>query len=190
MARVKIISENDYGEIADCLRGGGIVVLRSDTIYGIVASADNEKACDTIFAIKQRDSDKACIVLIADPAQMWDQASREAYQTMRAQIHDDYPASYILPIADQTPAWIHHGKQDVAFRVPLTKPWLVELLRASGPIIAPSANLQGDEPARNIDEAIASFGSAVDLYVDGGEVTSSEPSHLYRLNSGELERLR
>lgn len=189
---MKIISEseNNYAQAGECLRSGGIVVLRSDTIYGIVASANDEKACDTIFAIKQRDADKACIVLIADPAQMWDEVSRQAYQKMQAEVDDNYPTSYIIPIGEQTPTWIHHGKQDVAFRIPKTKPWLIELLKRSGPIIAPSANLQGNEPARNINEAVEYFGSAVDLYVDGGEVSSSEPSHLYRLNNGELERLR
>lgn len=187
---MKIISENDYGQIADCLLAGGIVVLRTDTIYGIVASASNEKACDTVFAIKQRDADKACIVLVADEAQVWDEVSATAKRMMRSQVPDTYPSSLIVPIADKTPAWIHHGKQDVAFRIPSTKPWLIEMLRRSGPIIAPSANLQGHEPAKNIDEAIAYFGSAVDLYVDGGEVTSSEPSHLYCLNNGQVERLR
>lgn len=187
---MKIISENDYGQVAECLLAGGIVVLRTDTIYGIVASAANEKACDTVFAIKQRDADKACIVLIADTMQAWDGTSRVALADMHTKTSDDFPTSLIVPVADNTPAWIHHGNQDVAFRVPVTKPWLIEMLRMSGPVIAPSANLQGHEPAKNIDEAITYFGSAVDLYVDGGEVSASEPSHLYRLNDGELERLR
>lgn len=187
---MKIISENDYGQVADCLLAGGIVVLRTDTIYGIVACAANEKACDTVFAIKQRDVDKACIVLVADETQVWDETSRQSLAILRAKVPEDFPTSLIVPVADETPAWIHHGKQDVAFRMPSTKPWLVEMLRQSGPVIAPSANLQGYEPARNIHEAFEYFGSAVDLYVDGGEVTSSEPSHLYRLNNGGVERLR
>jgi L-threonylcarbamoyladenylate synthase len=187
---VKIVTEQDINEIAATLKSGGIVVLRTDTIYGIVASANNEKACDTVFAIKQRDADKACIVLVADETQVWDEASASAKRMIRSQVPDTYPSSLIVPIADKTPTWIHHGKQDVAFRIPSTKPWLVELLHQTGPIIAPSANLQGQAPANSIEEAIAYFGAAVDLYVDGGEVVSAEPSHLYRLNNGQVERLR
>jgi L-threonylcarbamoyladenylate synthase len=187
---VKKVSEQDINEITSVLNSGGIVVLRTDTIYGVVACADDKKACDTIFAVKQRDASKACIVLVADPSQVWDQVSTEALNAMRERTDDNYPTSLIVPIADRTPAWIHHGNQDVAFRIPHTKPWLINVLQATGPLIAPSANLQGYEPAQNIDEAFEYFGSAVDLYVDGGQVESSEPSHLYRLNDGQMERLR
>ena len=45
-------------------------------------------------------------------------------------------------------------------------------LEQTGPLIAPSANLQGQPPAKNIQEAYEYFGDAVDLYVDGGTVES------------------
>lgn len=187
---MKKVSETDHAAIASALKSGGIVVLRTDTIYGIVTRAESRKNCDTIFAMKQRDADKSCIVLIANDAQMWDAVSRDAYQSAKGIVSDAYPTSLIVPIGIQTPPWIHHGKQDVAFRIPTTKPWLIKVLEETGPIIAPSANLQSEPPATNIDEAYAYFGNAVDLYVDGGTVTDSEPSHIYRLTSGAPERLR
>lgn len=187
---MKIVNESDITEIANSLNSGGIVVLRTDTIYGVVTRANDEKACDTIFAIKQRNTDKACIVLLADGDQMWDAASGEAFNAIQKKIDDPVPSSLIVPIGERTPAWIHHGNQDVAFRMPHTKPWLIELLKQTGPLIAPSANLQGEPPARSIHEAMNYFGSAVDVYVDGGEVEVDEPSHLYRLNQDKIERLR
>ena len=186
-------TETDYATIATVLRNGGIVVLRTDTIYGIVTRADNHRNCDTIFAMKQRDADKSCIILIANDVQMWDGISREAYQTAREALDDTYPSSVIVPIGDQTPVWLVHHDQhqdDVAFRVPQTTPWLMKVLARTGPLIAPSANLQGRPPARNIQEAYEYFGDAVDLYVDGGTVETAEPSHLYRVRDGQAERLR
>lgn len=187
---MKKVTQDDHATIASTLRAGGIVVMRTDTIYGITASADNQQACDRIFEIKSRDADKACIVLIADDRQMWDTVSRTVYGHIADKLNDAYPTSLIVPVGGFTPRWIHHIDQTVAFRVPRTVPWLMEVLRESGPIIAPSANPQGAEPARNIDEAMAYFGDKVDLYVDGGTVEAAEPSHVYRYNGTEFERLR
>lgn len=186
-------NEDSFAAIVDVLKSGGIVVLRTDTIYGIVTCADNRKNSDTIFAMKQRDADKSCIVLIASDEQMWDDVSRDAYQAAKRVLSDAYPTSVIVPIGDRTPSWLVHHDQhqdDIAFRIPVTTPWLVEVLKQTGPLIAPSANLQGQPTATTIDEAYEYFGDAVDLYVDGGTVESAEPSHLYRVHNGIAERLR
>lgn len=183
-------TESDYASIAAALRVGGLVVLRTDTIYGVVASANNQKACEKVYALKGRDGDKACIVLVAGESHMWDDISRRAYAQALPRLDDQYPTSVIVSIGAQTPAWIHRGKDSVAFRIPSTKPWLIELLKQTGPLIAPSANPQGLEPAKDIGEAIDYFGEAVAVYVDGGAVESNEPSHLYRVDGENVERLR
>lgn len=69
---------------------------------------------------------------------------------------------------------------------------LRELLRQTGPLIAPSANPEGAPPARTISEAEAYFGDGVDIYVDGGEVPLDiNPSRLLRLHKdGSKEWLR
>lgn len=187
---MKKVTQNDRAIIASTLRAGGVVVLRSDTVYGIVASADDQRACDRVFELKNRNADKACIVLIADDRQMWDGVSRTAYARMLPELDDAYPTSLIVPTGAHTPRWIHHRDQTVAFRIPRNSPWLIDVLRESGPVIAPSANPQGQSPANNIAEAFAYFGDAVDLYVDGGEVETAEASHVYRLTGNGLERLR
>jgi len=183
-------TESDYASIATTLLAGGLAVLRTDTIYGVIASANNQRACEKIYELKGRDGDKACIVLVADESQMWDDASRRAFQRAVPLIDDNYPTSVIVEIGADTPDWIHRGKDSVAFRIPRTAPWLIELLKLTGPLIAPSANPQGLAPATDIDEAIAYFGEAVDAYVDGGEVQSNEPSHLYQVHQDKVERLR
>lgn len=190
---MKTTSTDEVQVIAGALNKGGVVVLRTDTIYGIVTRADNDDNVDRVFALKQRDTDKSCVVLVADETHMWDDVSREAYQAAKQVLDDIYPTSIIVPIGANTPGWLVHYDQhqdDVAVRIPQTTPWLVKVLEQTGPLIAPSANLQGQSPARNIQEAYEYFGDAVDLYVDGGTVGSAEPSHLYRVHDGVAERLR
>ena len=124
---------------------------------------------------------------------MWDSASREAYAAAKAMLDDSYPTSVIVPVEEQTPEWLKHHDEvmdDVAFRIPLTQDWLVNVLKLTGPLVAPSANIQSQPHAANIHEAYKYFGDAVDLYVDGGTVEAAEPSHLYRVRNGRAERLR
>lgn len=190
---MKKADETDVAIVVDALMRGGIVVLRTDTIYGIVTRADNSDNCDRVFALKQRDADKSCIILVADESQMWDKVSCEAYQTAGRILDDTYPTSVIVPVGPRTPVWLVHHDQhqdDVAFRIPSTTPWLMHVLEQTGPLIAPSANLQSQSPAQHIQQAYEYFGAAVDLYVDGGTVESAEPSHLYRVRDGVAERLR
>lgn len=190
---MKIARMHDTEVIADALNKGGVVVLRTDTIYGIVTRADNSENVDRVFALKQRDADKSCIVLIANEAQMWDQVSREAYVAAKKLLDDTYPTSVIVPVGEKTPEWLKHHDEvqdDVAFRIPSTQNWLVDVLKSAGPLIAPSANVQSQPPAANISEAYEYFGDGVDLYVDGGTVEAAEPSHLYRVRDGQAERLR
>lgn len=183
------IPETDILSCAPTLRAGGVVVLRTDTIYGIVARADDQAACRRVYAAKGRDGSKPCIVLVADSTQIWDTVSREAFARGLSTVGDE-PTSVVVPAGDHVPVWLPHEDGSVAFRKP-NKPGLQELLAVTGPLIAPSANPSGEEPAANTEQAEAYFGEAVDVYVDGGEVENPRPSRVVRIDeTGELERIR
>ena len=89
------------------------------------------------------------------------------------------------------PRWLRRANDMLAYRQPQL-PWLQAVLRQTGPLIAPSANLEGQPPARTIAEARAYFGDGVDCYYDGGTVPiDTPPSRLVRvLPGGGVERLR
>ena len=172
------------------LRTSGVAVLRTDTIYGIVACADDEIACQRVYAAKGRDATKPSIVLIANDAQIWDSVSRQAFVRAAETISGEEPTSIVVPSGENTPAWIPHENGTIAFRIP-NKPDLCRLMLATGPLIAPSANPTDSEPASTVEQAEAYFGEAVDLYVDGGEVKDANPSHIVRVNEdGTVERIR
>ena len=186
---MKRISEAESMSIVPVLRSGGVAVLRTDTIYGIVACADDQFACKRVYSAKGRDGAKPCIVLITHDAQIWDSVSRKAF--VEAEAHrGDEPTSVVVPAGENTPPWVPHGDGTIAFRIP-SKPELRRLLLATGPLIAPSANPSGQTPAETIDQAKAYFGEAVDVYVDGGKVTGVRPSHIISVNkAGKVERIR
>jgi len=186
---VKRISEVDSMSIVPILRTGGVAVLRTDTIYGIVACADDQSACERIYRAKGRDGTKPCIVLITNDAQIWDSVSRKAFVEAEMYLGDE-PTSVVVPAGENTPAWIPHENGIIAFRIP-NRPELRRLMLATGPLIAPSANLSGEAPAETVEQAEAYFGDAVDVYVDGGKVEGAKPSHIVTVSkSGKVDRIR
>lgn len=179
-------SVNDT-EITRLLAGGGVGILRTDTLYGLVARADDEAAVQRIYELKGRDDDKSPIVLIDGIDQLYDQPDEKLGELLDSAWPG--PVSIILP-SKYAPTWIRRGNDSVAYRMP-DNPAIRQLVRATGPLIAPSANPQGDVPAMNIDEAQRYFGEEVDFYVDGGVVIDQTPSQLILVGQdGNTTRLR
>lgn len=172
--------------ITTTLKSGGIVVIRTDTIYGIIASASNQNAVEKVYAVKNREADKQCIVLIASPGDVPAHSKTiEKYGQ-----HERLPTSVVVP-ASSEPSWILRGGNSVAYRV-VRNDRLRQIIEAAGPVIAPSANPEGKPTARNIAEAKKYFGEQVDLYVDGGEVPRTvHASQIIRVNTdGSVDHLR
>jgi len=181
------VSATSFDEtIVRLLRAGAIGVLRTDTLYGIVAKADNERAVEHVYAVKQRTPSKSPIVLIASVDQLFDVYD----ETVLFRLNELWPGknSVILP-SGSAPSWIVRDNASVAYRIPDNEA-LRTLLRQTGPLIAPSANPEGEPPALSVEEAKRYFGNEVDFYVDGGVVHDDTPSKLYRLREHDLERLR
>lgn len=187
---MKVITQlTDSGLIAS-LKAGGIAVLRTDTLYGLVASANSESAVQKIYDIKGRNPAKACIVLIADQSQLLPgtQWTRE-YQDIAAKYWPG-PVTIITPVTKEVPNYIRRHQVTVAYRLP-DREDLRTLLRQTGPLIAPSANPEGHTPATTIDQAIDYFGDKVAYYVDGGVCDRATASRIIQLdNTGHEETVR
>jgi len=84
--------------------------------------------------------------------------------------------------------YLHRGTKALAFRMPKDKD-LISLLKATGPLIVPSANLEGKKPARDIKEAQKYFKKEVDFYIDSGTL-KSEPSTIISLINGKIKIIR
>lgn len=181
--------QRDDPALAAELAGGTIGVLKTDTLYGIVASARHQAAVERVYQIRGRTPAKPCIILIADTDQLLTPAPVSARHVLAE--HWPGPVSIILPVEKSVPEWLHRGSGSLAYRVPADEE-LRRLLGRTGPLIAPSANPEGRPPARNIEEAKNYFGDGVDFYVDSGSVPEDmPPSQLLRVGpDGSTEKLR
>jgi len=183
---MKKFTERHIPEVAHLLVKGGIGVIKTDTLYGIVASATDENAVERVYAVRKRDSHKPVILLIADHTQVFD--GPQGKLATFAGEHWPGAVSIIIP-SPSAPLYLTRGGNTLAYRVPADTE-LRRLLYLTGPLIAPSANLQGEPPARTIDQAEAYFGDAVDFYVDSGEVGDVSPSQLWHFHNEAMQQLR
>lgn len=174
-------------DLADRIKKGAVGVIPTDTIYGIVASALDENAVDKVYSLKLRDPDKPFIILLGSPADM-EKFGVAAEAIVKANSYWPGATSLIVPVKGEQWRYLHRGTYSLAFRVP-ELPWLRKLLQASGAIVAPSANPEGQVPAKNINEAREYFGSEADFYLDGGDL-GGEASKIISLLGDRPVRLR
>ncbi len=168
---------------------GKIAVIPTDTIYGIVSVAFNKDTVEKIYKLRKRNPTKPFIILISSLKDLkhFGIVLTQKQKDLLQKIWPN-PVSVILPVKNQKWSYLHRGTKTLAFRVPDKKD-LLELLKQTGPLIAPSANFEGEKPSTTIKEAKNYFGDSVSIYIDGGEL-DSYPSTLIKIENGQIEILR
>jgi len=157
-------------KLTELIRAGGIGVIPTDTIYGLVCSASDKEAVEKIFEIKGRDMGKPPIILISDTAELKSFGVTLSERQLEF-LKKNWPGtvSVVLPTSSDKLDYLSRGLGTLTFRLPKENK-LISLLQKTGPLIAPSANLQSQEPAHNIDEVMNYFIGQIDFVVDGGEI--------------------
>jgi L-threonylcarbamoyladenylate synthase len=167
-------TESQLDEIAALLRSGGIVLLPTDTIYGLHALA-NDASSARIAAIKARDAEKRFVMIAASVAQL-DAMGAEVPSTL----NNIWPA----PLT----AILRRGSETIAARVPDLK-WLRDLLERTGPLISTSANRSGGPPITIADALPDELLRAIDGVVDAG-LLNGKPSAIVDFTETEPRFIR
>ncbi len=171
------------------LQKGGIVVMPTDTLYGIVGKAENKETVEHIYELRKRSPDKPCIILIANVSEL-DQFGIIPTEEQKKEIENyKESTSFVVDCSEEKFEYLHRGTKTLAFRIPAPKE-LQNLLKQTGSLIAPSANIEGEPPAKNILEAQKYFGNTVDLYIDGGETTGKASKVIKLHKDGSIDILR
>lgn len=173
-------------ELVRVLRNGGVGVLPTDTLYGLVARASDPHAIERLYALKHRER-KPGTTIAASVDQLIDLG---VDPTLVAQVASYWPGplSVVFPLDDSL-GHIHQGVGESPFRV-VADEHLQALLAQTGPLVTSSANQPGEPPAQNYAEAHAYFGDSVDFYVDAGELEKREPSTIAGIRPNGLRVFR
>jgi tRNA threonylcarbamoyl adenosine modification protein (Sua5/YciO/YrdC/YwlC family) len=146
-------------EAAEALARGGVVVIPTDTVYGLAARFDDATAVRRIYELKGRPSDKALQVLVPDEGWLDHLGAPSASAHVLAQRF--WPGPLTIVVAS--------GSETIGLRVPANEVTL-ELLKRTGPLAATSANQSGRQTPGDIESIRTLFGDGVDCYVDGGRI--------------------
>ena len=168
-------------QAAEVARRAELVVLPTDTVYGIGCDAFSSDAVRDLLRAKGRGRDMPVPVLVGSTRTI---SGLTAYLPLVAEelIEAFWPGALTL-VVKQAPslAWdLGDAAGTVAVRMPL-HPVAIELLGLVGPMAVSSANRSGEPPATTVDEAMAQLGDSVSVYLDSGTSGAAVPSTIVDL---------
>ena len=190
---------------AEILRGGGLVALPTETVYGLGANAFDSAAVARIFEAKQRPAWDPIIVHIAGPT-----TKNPTLKSLTAEIPENAeklikafwpgPLTLLLPRSKAVPDAVTAGRPLVGVRMP-AHPVAFELIRKAGvPVAAPSANVFGHISPTTAEHVLDDLDGRIDAVLDAGPTLhgvestvldpSSSPMIIYRPGAITGEQIR
>ncbi|HVS69126.1 MAG TPA: L-threonylcarbamoyladenylate synthase [Mycobacteriales bacterium] len=180
--------ETGLDEAAAALRNGELVVLPTDTVYGVGADAFLPAAIDALLAAKGRDRSMPVPVLVSSPA-MLDALVDKMPEVATALAQEFWPGALTLVVRHTAHlVWdLGDSRGTVAVRMPAND-LAQDLISRTGPLAVSSANRTGHDAATTAMEARLQLGAAVSVYLDGGSSGGSVASTIIDV-TGERPRL-
>lgn len=174
----------------DAVRTRRLIVLPTDTVYGVGARPDDSEATDRLFEAKARPRDLALPILVADVAD----AERVGVLDDRARLlaTEFWPGALtiVLPRSALAADWqLGAEAGTVAVRVP-AHPVAGALLSQTGPLAVTSANRSGERTPSTCEGVIEALGDAVEVVLCAGDLGEGVPSTVVDLTGDELRVLR
>jgi L-threonylcarbamoyladenylate synthase len=178
-------------EIVACLQTGGVVLIPTDTVYGLAVSPNFDESIDRLFALKRRPRNVNLPIMVASDAELEPlgfEVSDSARRLLRSPL---IPGSLTLAMgfsSDFRPAWLA-GRDEAAVRIPNDER-LLAVLRKTGPLLVTSANAHSAETPDNVADILAQLDGAPDLSIDGGTLRTTASTLVNcRVDPPLIERL-
>jgi L-threonylcarbamoyladenylate synthase len=185
---------NDYDELrkpAKAIKEGKLVLMPTETVYGLGANALDSNAVKNIFVAKGRESDNPLIVHISDITML--NSLIQGIGEVEQKLIDEFwpgPLTIIFKKKEVVPSIVTAGLDTVGIRMP-SNIIARKLIEYSGvPIAAPSANISGKPSGTNIDDIAQEFDGKVEYIIDGGNVDIGIESTVVKVVDGIVNILR
>jgi|SRR5580698_1660884 L-threonylcarbamoyladenylate synthase len=182
-------------EVKTCvkvLQKGGVILYPTDTIWGIGCDATNEQAVKRIFEIKNRPSEKAMVILVAESSQL------EYYASIPDVAWDlveyaENPLTIVYPNAKGVAKPLISGDGTIAIRVVKDEFCKMVINNLRKPMVSTSANISGDPAPSSFSAISGEIKSKVDYIVPlrQMETNKNTPSRIIKLGmNGAIEIIR
>ena len=177
--------------IVECLENGGVVLLPTDTVYGLAVSPKFDESIDRLFALKRRPRNVNLPIMVASDEELEPlgfEVSESARRLLRSPL---IPGSLTLAMgfnSEYRPDWLA-GREEAAVRIPNDER-LLSVLRMTGPLLVTSANAHSSETPDNVADILAQLDGAPDLVIDGGTLRTTASTLVNcRVDPPRIERL-
>lgn len=162
----------DDPELIALINRGGVGVIPTDTVYGLVARAGDESAVAKLYSTKERPSQPG--TTIGASVGQFEELGFAYPPLAKANHYWPAPLSVVID-ASNVPEYLKTDRESLPVRIPDSRE-LLDLLTETGPLMTTSANHPGEPTATSVDAAIAYFGDEIDFYVDAGDLGDRPPS--------------
>ncbi len=200
MSKICNISEESLQMAAQIINEGGVIVVPTDTVYGVACDPFNEAAVAKIYELKRRPRTKALQILMSgvgdleklglylpSPLDILAKKFLPGGYSPIARAKKGSIASNLATLCKMNENDAQNNAQTEAtqgVRVP-DCPELMQILRVTGPLAASSANRSGNESADSVEEAFAAFGNEIPLYLNAGPTRSHVASTVVGADSND-----
>jgi tRNA threonylcarbamoyl adenosine modification protein (Sua5/YciO/YrdC/YwlC family) len=176
-------------KVVEVLQDGGVIAYPTDTIYGFGCDIFSKKAIHRIYQIKKRQTSKPFSFICSDLKHIseYAQVTNYAYKTMRRLLPGPY--TFILPGSKLVPKIMLTKRKTVGIRVPQNNICLAIVQALGHPIISTSVGLSGQEVLSDPLQIEETFGSQIELTIDGGSLVN-QPSSIVSLLDDQPEVIR
>lgn len=187
MSKICTINEESLQLAAQIINAGGVIVVPTDTVYGVACDPFNEDAVAKIYQLKRRPRTKALQILMSsvsdleklglylpNPLDVLAEKFLPGGYSPIARAKKDSVATRLATLCKADESSEQNKIQAEAtqgVRVPDCSE-LMQILRVTGPLAASSANRSGNESADSVEEAVAAFGDEIPLYLNAGPTRS------------------
>lgn len=185
---VKTPSDSTLTKVADQLRTGGLVVAPTETQYGLMARADEQSIIERLFHVKGRDMNSPTALFVETANNLGKYGRLNLGVRKLAEAFLPGPLTLVLKsLRDWPPPRVVDGR--IGLRCSSAPLVSLLLQRVDFPISATSANRSGRGGNQSVQEIAGEFGTDVDLYLDGGQLTG-EPSTVVDCVGDQVRVLR
>ena len=179
--------------VAKLIKEGKVIVFPTDTVYGLVCDATNQKAIQKLFKIKKRDLEKPIPVFVKDIEMVKQIAMVNEKQESFFKKVWPGKVTVILRAKIDFPQGVLGEDKTIGLRIPDYAPLNALFNKINKPLSGTSANLAGEHSCLDINDIVAQFANEKlqpDLIVDAGTLNSSQSSTVVDLTGKKLKVLR
>lgn len=185
------IKKEELNDVVNTLNNDGIVVFPTETVYGIAGSALSESAINKIYTAKKRPREKAINIMVADKNDI------SKYAVINSNVEQNIintympgPITLILEKKENFGKGFTLDNNTIGIRIPDNEIAQAILKKLDYPIIAPSANISGEQSGVDATEIKDDFNNIVDIIIDGGRIENAEASTIVKVENEKVVVLR